>query len=102
MSRPRVRSADSLTLQFAASVAQLGDALVLDTMAFVETAPRGDLLTTYARQVGIAELALGGAGRDAGDIVELGFPALRRGISIEGTEKRQLGRINDLITPAEG
>jgi 4-hydroxy-4-methyl-2-oxoglutarate aldolase len=91
------KPADNLAVQYAVSVAQPGDVLVVDAKAFTEAGPWGDILTVYAQHVGIAGLVIDGSVRDSRDIVDLGFPVFSRGVSIKGTGKYQPGKINQPI-----
>lgn len=88
------RPADNLILHYALLKARPGDVLVVDAKGFLEAGPWGDVLTAAAMKTGIAGLVINGAVRDAGAIVEMGFPVFCRGLSIKGTGKMQPGRVN--------
>lgn len=88
------RPADNLMLHYALSKARPGDVLVVDAKGFLEAGPWGDVLTAAALKAGIAGLVIHGAVRDAGAIVEMGFPVFCRGLSIKGTGKVHAGKVN--------
>jgi len=88
------RPADNLMLHYALLKARPGDVLVVDAKGFLEAGPWGDVLTAAAMKAGIAGLVIHGAVRDAGAIVQTGFPVFCRGLSIKGTGKHQPGRLN--------
>lgn len=88
------RPSDNLMLHYALLKAKPGDVLVVDAKGFTEAGPRGDVLTAAAMKIGIAGLVIHGAVRDAQAIVDMGFPVFCRALSIKGTGKAQLGRVN--------
>lgn len=88
------RPADNLMLHCALLKARPGDVLVVDAKGFVEAGPWGDVLTAAALKAGVAGLVINGAVRDAGAIVEMGFPVFCRGLSIKGTGKVHAGKVN--------
>jgi 4-hydroxy-4-methyl-2-oxoglutarate aldolase len=88
---------DNLTIHYGASLAGPGDVLVVDAKKFVAAGPWGDLLSQYAMNKGIAGLVIDGAVRDSQAIVELGFPVFCRGVCIIGTDKVNLGRVDEPI-----
>lgn len=89
-----VRPGDNLMLHYALLHIQPGDVLVVDAKGFIEAGPWGDILTEQAMVKGVAGLVINGAVRDAHTIKSLGFPVFCRGISIKGTAKKQLGKVN--------
>jgi 4-hydroxy-4-methyl-2-oxoglutarate aldolase len=88
------RPGDNLMLHYALLKVKPGDVLVVDAKGFLEAGPWGDVLTELALQKGVAGLVMNGAVRDARSMIELGFPVFSRGLSIKGTGKNQLGRVN--------
>jgi len=88
------RPADNLMLHYALLKARPGDVLVVDAKGFLEAGPWGDVLTAAALKAGVAGLVINGAVRDAGAIVEMGFPVFCRGLSIKGTGKVHAGKVN--------
>lgn len=89
---------DNLAVQYATSIAQPGDVLVVDAKAFCDAGPWGDILTQYAQRRGVAGLVIDGAVRDSRDIVDLGFPTFSRAVCIKGTDKFNPGRVNVPVT----
>jgi 4-hydroxy-4-methyl-2-oxoglutarate aldolase len=88
---------DNLAIHYGASLAASGDVLVVDAKAFVGAGPWGDVLSHYAMHRGIAGLIIDGAVRDSRAIVEMGFPVFCRAVCIAGTDKVNLGRVNEPI-----
>lgn len=95
------RPADNLILHYALLKAKPGDVLVVDAKGFVEAGAWGDVLTCQALKIGLAGLVINGSVRDAGQIIDMGFPVFSRGISIKGTGKHQPGKINVPISIGE-
>lgn len=89
-----MRPADNLTIHFALEVAKPGDILIIDAKSFMEAGPWGDILTLQAMEIGLGGLVIDGCVRDGNDVIESGFPVFCRGLSIKGTEKKALGKIN--------
>jgi 4-hydroxy-4-methyl-2-oxoglutarate aldolase len=85
---------DNLAIHYALSKAKPGDVLVVDTKGFLEGGPWGDLLTLAAQKLGVVGLVIDGSVRDGNSIIEMGFPAFSRGLSIKGTNKCQPGKAN--------
>lgn len=88
---------DNLTLHYGVSLAEPGDVLVVDAKSFVAAGPWGDVLSQYAMHRGIAGLVIDGAVRDSRAIIDMGFPVFCRGVCIIGTDKVNLGRVNEPI-----
>lgn len=88
---------DNLTIHYGASLAQPGDVLVVDAKQFTAAGPWGDILSLYAMKKGIAGLVIDGAVRDSRAIVEMGFPVFCRDVCINGTDKVNLGRVNEPV-----
>lgn len=89
-----LRPADNFTIHFALEMAKPGDVLVIDAKGFMEAGPWGDILTLQAMKMGLAGLVIDGCVRDGNDVLKSGFPVFCRGLSIKGTEKKALGKIN--------
>jgi 4-hydroxy-4-methyl-2-oxoglutarate aldolase len=85
---------DNLMLHKAVSVAQPGDVLVADVGGCLEGGSWGEILTIAARERGIAGLVSNGSVRDVGRLLSLEFPVFCRGVSMKGTTKKKLGRVN--------
>ncbi|WP_321814030.1 MULTISPECIES: 4-carboxy-4-hydroxy-2-oxoadipate aldolase/oxaloacetate decarboxylase [unclassified Paraburkholderia] len=92
------RPGDNLMLHYAMLKVKPGDVLVVDAKGFLEAGPWGDVFTELALQRGLAGLVIHGAVRDAGTIIEQGFPVFARGLSIKGTGKNQPGKLNVPVT----
>jgi len=88
---------DNLTVHYGASLASRGDVLVVDAKAFVAAGPWGDVLSHYAMNRGIAGLVIDGSVRDSRAIMDMEFPVFCRGVCIIGTDKVNLGRVNEPI-----
>jgi 4-hydroxy-4-methyl-2-oxoglutarate aldolase len=88
---------DNLTIHYGASLAGQGDVLVVDAKEFVGAGPWGDVLSHYAMKRGIAGLVIDGAVRDSHAIMEMEFPVFCRGVCIIGTDKVNLGRVNEPV-----
>lgn len=86
--------ADNLAIQHAVTLAHPGDVLVVDSKAFTEAGPWGDMLSLFAQTAGIAGLVIDGSVRDSSAIIEMGFPVFSRGVCIKGTGKFHPGAIN--------
>ncbi|WP_233342806.1 4-carboxy-4-hydroxy-2-oxoadipate aldolase/oxaloacetate decarboxylase [Burkholderia cepacia] len=89
-----LRPADNLMLHYAMLKVKPGDVLVVDAKGFLEAGPWGDVFTEQAVRQGVAGLVINGAVRDAGSIIEMGFPVFCRGLCIKGTGKNQPGKLN--------
>ena len=72
--------------------------LVVDAKSFEAAGPWGDVLSFYAKRKGIAGLVIDGAVRDSLQIIEMGFPVFCRAICIKGTDKLNVGCVNEPIT----
>jgi 4-hydroxy-4-methyl-2-oxoglutarate aldolase len=85
---------DNLTLHYALTRVARGDVLIVDAKGDVEAGPWGDLMTLAAQQAGVTGLVIDGAVRDIDAIARMGFPVFARGVSIKGTSKSRVGRVN--------
>ncbi|MEV0733372.1 4-carboxy-4-hydroxy-2-oxoadipate aldolase/oxaloacetate decarboxylase [Polymorphospora sp. NPDC050346] len=82
---------DNLSIHHAVASARAGDVLVVDAKGYREAGAWGDVLTLAAQCAGIAGLVIDGGVRDVDSIVEMGFPAFCRAVSIKGTTKNRPG-----------
>lgn len=89
--------ADNLMLHYALTRMARGDILVVDAKGFMESGIWGDVMTAGALAVGAGGLVVDGAVRDAQSMVEVGFPVFARGLSIKGSGKRQVGKVQQPI-----
>ncbi|WP_421045869.1 4-carboxy-4-hydroxy-2-oxoadipate aldolase/oxaloacetate decarboxylase [Paraburkholderia sp. A1RI-2L] len=90
---------DNLWLHRALVLAQPGDVLVVYTNGVYEHGYWGEVMTTAARERGLAGLVIDGGVRDADLLEEIGFPVFARGLSIRGTGKDYgaIGWINEPV-----
>lgn len=79
--------ADNLWLHRALVVAQPGDVLVVYTSDFYEAGYWGEVMSTAAKERGVAGLVIDGCVRDADLLERIGFPVFSRGLCIRGTTK---------------
>lgn len=89
--------ADNLMLHYALTRIAAGDILVVDAKGFLESGIWGDVMTAGAMARGVAGLVVDGAVRDADAMVEAGFPVFARALSIKGSGKRQVGKVQKPI-----
>lgn len=79
--------ADNLWLHRAIYAASPGDILVVHVGGHHEAGYWGEIMSTAAQVRGLGGLVIDGGVRDAGDLVQLGFPVFSRGLCIRGTGK---------------
>ena len=89
--------ADNLMLHYALTHIAAGDILVVDAKGFMESGIWGDVMTAGAIAKGVGGLVVDGAVRDAQSMVDIGFPVFSRGLSIKGSGKRQVGKVQKPI-----
>jgi 4-hydroxy-4-methyl-2-oxoglutarate aldolase len=92
---------DNLIIHFALTQAQVGDVLVVNAHGYIHCAVWGDILTVAAQHVGVQGVVIDGAVRDTEAIIDSSFPVFARGVSIQGPQKSQYGRINVPIVCGE-
>ncbi len=85
--------ADNLMLHYALTRIAAGEILVVDAKGFLESGILGDVMTAAALARGVGGLVVDGSVRDAAQMVEAGFPVFARGLSIKGSGKRQIGKV---------
>ncbi|NMM03999.1 4-carboxy-4-hydroxy-2-oxoadipate aldolase/oxaloacetate decarboxylase [Paraburkholderia sp. RP-4-7] len=78
---------DNLWLHRALVVAQPGDVLVVYTSDYYEAGYWGEVMSTAAKERGVAGLVIDGCVRDAELLARIGFPVFSRGLCIRGTTK---------------
>lgn len=88
---------DNLMLHKALEIASPGDVLVATTGEHYMAGYWGDLMTTSAVARQLGGLAIDGCVRDSEGLCEIGFPTFSRGLSIVGTVKNTLGKVNHPI-----
>jgi 4-hydroxy-4-methyl-2-oxoglutarate aldolase len=90
---------DNLWLHRALDIARPGDVLVVYVNEAFEHGYWGEIMTTMARQRGLAGLVIDGCVRDGALLSEIGFPVFARGLCIRGTGKDYgaIGWINEPV-----
>lgn len=89
---------DNLMLITAISVAKPGDVLVVSAGDHPQQGGFGEVLATACKARGIAGLVTDAGARDGSAIQALGFNVFCYGLSVKGTVKETVGRINHPIT----
>ena len=90
----RCGQGDNLMVHAAMDRAQPGDVLVLTMPEPEPVALIGDLLTTQAKERGVAALLVDAAVRDAPELRELGVPVWARWIRVRGATKTEVGALD--------
>ena len=90
----RCGQGDNLMVHAAMDRAQPGDVLVLTMPEPEPVALIGDLLTTQAKERGVAALLVDAAVRDAPELRELGVPVWGRWIRVRGATKTEVGALD--------
>ncbi|WP_210321327.1 4-carboxy-4-hydroxy-2-oxoadipate aldolase/oxaloacetate decarboxylase [Devosia beringensis] len=85
--------ADNLMLHYALTRMAAGDIMVVDAKGFMESGIWGDVMTAGALAIGAGGLVVDGSVRDVQSMIDSGFPVFARGISIKGSGKRQVGKV---------
>ncbi len=93
----RTRPGDNLMVHKALDLAASGDVIVVDAGGDLSNAMVGELMTTHARQRGVAGLVIDGAIRDSGAIRAGTFPVFAAGVTHRGPYKDGPGEINCTI-----
>lgn len=83
---------DNLWLHRALALAQPGDVLVVYVSDCHEAGYWGEIMSTAARQRGLAGLVIDGCVRDASLLCEIGLPVFARGLCMRGTGKDPAAR----------
>jgi RraA family protein len=90
----RVRRGDNLAIHRAFDFCRPGDVMVIDGGGDTTQALLGEIMSTYAKTIGIAGLVIDGAIRDVAAIREMDFPVFARGATHKGPYKCGPGEIN--------
>ncbi len=90
----RVRRGDNLAIHRAFDFCRPGDVMVIDGGGDTSQALLGEIMSTYAKTIGIAGLVIDGAIRDVAAIREMDFPVFARGATHKGPYKCGPGEIN--------
>lgn len=86
--------ADNLMLHKAITIAQPGDVLVAGMGAYKESGIWGEITSTACMIKGIQGLVTDAFVRDTKEIIEMGFSIFCQGVSIKGSAKKKVGKIN--------
>jgi len=90
----RTRPGDNLMVHKALDLAEAGDVLVVDAGGDLTNAIIGEIMSTYAKQRGLAGIVINGAIRDAESIRAGTFPVYAAGVTHRGPYKDGPGEIN--------
>ena len=90
----RARPGDNLMVHKALDIAEAGDVLVVDAGGDLTSAIIGEIMSTYAKQRGLAGIVINGAIRDAEAIRAGTFPVFAAGVTHRGPYKDGPGEIN--------
>ena len=90
----RTRPGDNLMVHKALDLAEPGDVVVVDAGSDLTNAIIGEIMSTHARQRGIAGIVINGAIRDADSIRAGTFPVFAAGVTHRGPYKDGPGEIN--------
>lgn len=89
---------DNLMVLKAVKEAQRGDAVVVDFGRIVDSGPFGELIAIECQTKGLAGFLTTGSVRDSAEIIAMGFPVFSSALSIVGTVKESIGRINHPVS----
>ena len=90
----RARPGDNLIIQYALSVAQPGDVLVVSTCGHADNAVWGELMNLAALKLGLAGVVTDGGARDLPLLRDAGFPVFAAGITPTACDKDGPGEVN--------
>ena len=90
----KTRPGDNLMVHKALDLAEPGDVVVVDAGGDLTNAIIGEIMSTHARQRGIAGIVINGAIRDADAIRAGTFPVFAAGVTHRGPYKDGPGEIN--------
>lgn len=93
----KTRPGDNLLVHKALDMADPGDVIVVDAGGDLTNAIIGEIMSTHARQRGIAGIVINGAIRDADSIRAGTFPVFAAGVTHRGPYKDGPGEINVAI-----
>lgn len=88
---------DNIMLQLAIHYAQAGDVIIVSAGEYEEAGSFGDVLGNACHAKGIAGVVTDTGVRDTADLIKLGLPVFSLSVSIKGTVKETLSRINGPI-----
>jgi len=90
----KVPDGDNAFIHLALDLAQPGDILVIDGNGCTTRSLIGEVMFTYAKNVGIAGIVVDGAIRDHDSLAHLGLPVYAKAITPQGPYKNGPGEIN--------
>lgn len=90
----RVPEGDNAFIHKALDLAQPGDVLVIDGGGCLSRALMGEIMFTYASNVGIAGIIVDGAIRDSDSLEQLDIPVYAAAVTPQGPYKNGPGEIN--------
>jgi 4-hydroxy-4-methyl-2-oxoglutarate aldolase len=91
---------DNLWLHHAIAAAERGTVLVAGVRGAYDHGYWGEIMSTAARERGLAGLVIDGCVRDGALLASVGLPVFARGLCIKGTTKRVdgVGMLNSLLS----
>src|SRR5918993_2477213 len=90
----RTRPGDNLMVHKALDIAEPGDVIVVDAGGDLTNAIIGEIMSTHAKQRGLAGIVINGAIRDADSLRASDFPVFAAGVTHRGPYKDGPGEIN--------
>jgi regulator of RNase E activity RraA len=93
----RLAVGDHLMLQKALDLARPGDVLVVDAHGYLEAAMAGEIMTRYARSLGLGGFVIDGAVRDTDYLLTQDFPVYARGATPVGPTRRGPGELHVVV-----
>lgn len=85
---------DNLMVIKAVKEARKGDVVAVDFARITDSGPFGELIAMECQVKGLAGFLTTGSVRDSAEIIAMGFPVFSSALSICGTVKETVGRIN--------
>jgi RraA family protein len=93
----KTRPGDNLMVHKAIDMAAPGDVIVVDAGGDLTNAIIGEIMSTHARQRGVAGIVIDGAIRDADALRASRFPVFAAGVTHRGPYKDGPGEINSAV-----
>jgi RraA family protein len=94
----RTRGGDNLAIHRAFDFCRPGDVLVIDGGGDISQALMGDIMSSFAENLGVQGLVIDGAIRDVSALRQRDFPVYARGVTHRGPYKNGPGEINVPVT----
>ncbi len=92
---------DNVTILKAIHEAKKGDVIVVDFSRITDSGPFGELTAVECQTKGLGGFVTTGSVRDSKEIIGMGFPVFSSALSIVGTVKESVGRINHPISAGD-